>query len=206
MSTPITTQREGGFRCLEFPARVPSKQYTAVVWLHGSGQRGTDLQAITKYGLPAALLGDRLSLQADAICPQLDFDQEWEPTRTKTLLDSIRAEYQCSVLIGFSLGALGICDLLAEHGSCANLNIAIAARTRKIVTVQQQGTRVLSISGERDIWPSLPEYLRRLRELGAEVEETIIPNEGHYISESALMHESSHRAFNSIGQNLDWKN
>ena len=202
MNPAVVTHLPGGFASLKFHSALMGRSSAAIVWLHGTGERGNDLTLVAKYGLPAAIDQRRLKINADVFCPQLEVDREWEPSRLAELMSHVRGAYSGSALLGFSLGALGVCEALAELGPQADLHIAIALRTRRLPVVQQVGTNFLSVSGEHDLWPAGSEYCRQLRDLGASVEEVVLPNEGHFIAEAALWHTTSVRALRALGIQL----
>jgi predicted esterase len=202
MITSVQSQLPGGFQALVFSPTSTDQTAACIVWLHGIGERGGDLSLVAKYGLPAALDQRRARINATVLCPQLESDGEWEPARIAELMAQVRKQYAHTALVGFSLGALGVCETVAELGPQSNLHVAIAPRTRHLPTLPQKGTRLLSISGEHDRWPTTAEYLRQLRDLGAVVEEVVLPDEGHFISESALWHPSSVTALQTLGIQL----
>ncbi len=197
--------RPGSFRCLEFkPESVPRRR-NAIVWLHGIGERGNDLPSVAKYGLPAALSQGRVVSDADVICPQLEADLEWDPGRVSELAWSLAKHYETMVVVGFSLGGLGVCELLARCGPVANLHVALAAQTPSEVTAAQAGTQFLSLCGEHDQWPPMAQFVRELRSRGAAPEHAMIPHAGHYISETALQHPMLTHALAGLGIALKWQ-
>lgn len=202
MITAIATKLPGTFNSLKFVSGLDDTKGAAIVWLHGIGERGNDLMLVAKYGLPAAISEGRLKCSADVFCPQLEIDREWDPKRIAELMTHIRGQYARSALLGFSLGALGVCEVLAEFGLQANLHIAIAPRTRQLPFVRQISTHLVSVSGEHDLWPASSEYYDQLRALGAQVEEVVLPGEGHFISETALTHPTAQRALGALGIQL----
>jgi predicted esterase len=204
MNPPLVSLHPGEFRCLEFRQETGFRGKNAVVWLHGIGERGHELPLVAKYGLPAALLEGRVTADADVICPQLEADMEWEPSRTKELLSGLSAEYSALALIGFSLGGLGVCELLAQYGPRADVHVAIAAQTRRRVTASQTNSNFLSVSGEHDPWHAMAQYIREFQTLGGLGEQVVLPNEGHFISETALKHPKFVSALLSIGISFSW--
>ena len=204
MNRTFTASQYGDFPCLMFSQAPPIRATAAMVWLHGIGERGNHLPLVAKYGLPAALIENRLSVNADVICPQLEADREWEPRRIQALLFSLRASYQHLALVGFSLGGMGVCELLGELGPHADVHVAIAPRVRHAATAPQEGTRLLLLAGEHDQCDTTPPFLHDLAALGALVEHAILPGEGHFISESALKHPKFELTMSSIGVCFDW--
>ena len=202
MYSHAATQLPGGFAALRFePA---SEQYSdvALVWLHGRGERGADLSLVTKFGLPEAISKQRAQVAATVLCPQLEHEREWEPCRVAELMAHVRQQFQRTAIIGYSLGALGICELLAGVGSQADLHVAIAPRMRTLPTMLQPKTHLLSICGEHDRWPSADAFYHRLRALQGRVDEVVLPNEGHFISGVALSHPSLVSALSALGAEI----
>jgi hypothetical protein len=205
MTYTLASTRNAGFRCLEIRQASDHCSESAIVWLHGIGERGSDLPLVAKYGLPAALLEGRLTLSADVVCPQLEAGLEWKPSRTKELLVGLRADYERLALVGFSLGGLGVCELLATLGPHADIHVAIAPRVRQFATVSQVGTTFLLLAGEHDQSETTPQFLHELRARGAVVEQAVLPNEGHFISETALKHPTFVNAMASMTIHFGWR-
>jgi hypothetical protein len=169
------------------------------VWLHGIGERGDDIALVSKYGLPAALKEGRLSVNADVICPQLEAGLTWSPERLACLLAELRKQYEASALLGYSLGADGVCELLAYAGSQASIHIAIAPNAFVPIVASQAATRFLTISGEYDPWLDADTFLLAVRSSGGDADSAVMQGEGHYISESALTHPKLVTVLASIG-------
>ncbi|KAF1049190.1 hypothetical protein [Xylophilus sp.] len=197
MSGTPHTRHLAGFQCLQFGPSDRSRP--AILWLHGVGARGNDISLVAKYGLPAALLAARAATNATVVCPQLEAHAEWQPLRVQSLVSTLRETHRNIVLIGFSLGGLGVCDLLCQGGPAADLNVTLAGRARDLPQVGQTGVRFLAVSGELDPWPQMGAFVRRVVELGGTAEEHIMAGQGHYISESGLIHERFQTLIGSLG-------
>jgi predicted esterase len=188
MSSPSTVTRQGNFRCLEYhPAHTPS---AAVIWLHGIGERGSDISLVAKYGLPAELSKGSLLTNARVVCPQLEADGEWPAARLLALLSEIQSEVGPTMLVGYSLGGLGVCEFLRLCGPVAAAYVAIAGRPREHVSGNMAGARFLALSGELDPRPGMQEYVRSVNAGGGSAVEVILPKQGHYIPEVALRNPS----------------
>ncbi|MDW5418950.1 hypothetical protein R6242_20465 [Iodobacter sp. CM08] len=187
------------FRLLNFPQKLGVKSARCMVWLHGIGERGDDLSLVSRYGLPAALKEGRLTVNADVICPQLEAGLTWSAERLAQLMAELRKHYEVSAVFGYSLGADGVCGLLADFGSQASIHIAIAPSALVPIVACQAATRFLVISGEYDPWLEADAFLDAIRASGGEADSAVMQGEGHYISESALAHPKLVAALASIG-------
>jgi predicted peptidase len=92
--------------------RDAQRQWPLIVFLHGSGERGTDSQRLTSIGLPQ-ILQERSDLPFVVVSPQLPPGDAWNDKgeMLNALIDWIEAEYmidpQRIYLTGFSLGGFG---------------------------------------------------------------------------------------------------
>jgi predicted esterase len=183
--TSIAFSRHG-FRCLWFEG---SESFgPVIVRLHGSGERGDDLSQVSQRGLPAALHYGRMQTNAAVMCPQLEAGIDWEPNRLRKLLLALKAAHRAVVLVGFSLGGRGVCDLLTNTGSIADLHVSVAGRVQQLPTIDQTGTQFLTVSGALDPWPAMGHFVKRIVGLGGAAEEVVVANQGHFITEIAFAH------------------
>ncbi len=87
--------------------------YPLILFLHGIGERGTDLQLVKKWGLPRYLETGEIALPAYVIAPQCPADVRWSEIteRLDALLDDLLANYPVDAdrvyLTGFSMGSFG---------------------------------------------------------------------------------------------------
>ena len=118
----VFTGPQGTLRyLLALPAQIGEKdrRWPLLLFLHGRGERGDDLELVKLYGLPA-----RLEQVADfefvTVSPQCPVDTEWAPHAPTllALLDDIAARYPIDpdrvLLTGLSMGARGL-----WHVACA---------------------------------------------------------------------------------------
>jgi len=177
---------QGGFRFLKFGASGQTHSASAVVYLHGAGERGNDLSLVTRFGLPAMLTEVRAVTNCTVFCPQLAEGEVWQPDRVASFIHTVGAPYESVSLIGFSLGASGVCSFTAAHGAIATFAMAIAGQGPATVQVSQAGVRLLAIQGELDPWPNTSNFLASVRSAGGEAVEVELAGQGHFISEEAL--------------------
>lgn len=178
--------REGGFRCLEFTPDSDGDPDRAIVYLHGAGERGETLEAVTAFGLPMLLASGAARANCTVLCPQLEPDRSWDPDRLAVFVAGVRGTFAHVALIGYSLGGQGVCELLARHGRIADVAIAIAGRGGEEVMAPQAGVVALTISGELDALADNTAFLKGVRWRGGMSHELVLPGHGHFISEIAL--------------------
>lgn len=84
-----------------------------IVFLHGIGERGDDLELVKKWGLPRAIETGVVQLPAYVAVPQCPDDEAWSAItdRLDLLLDDLLAEQPIDpnrvYLTGFSMGGYG---------------------------------------------------------------------------------------------------
>ena len=150
-----------------------NKRYPLVVYLHGSGERGTDTTSHLKNGVQA-LEGH----QAIAVAPQCPPDDTWggswyggsspaqrkliglvqELTRRKSV-DADRVS-----LIGYSMGAIGLWDVLARHRELFSAAAPIAGDLHPETARGLSDFPIWAFHGEADPLVS-PANVRRVAEL-----------------------------------------
>jgi predicted peptidase len=92
--------------------RDAQRRWPLIVFLHGSGERGTDPQRLTNSGLPQ-YLQDRSDVPFVVVSPQLPLGEEWNDkgATVNALINAIETQYaidpQRIYLTGFSLGGFG---------------------------------------------------------------------------------------------------
>jgi predicted peptidase len=92
--------------------RDAQRQWPLIVFLHGSGERGDNLDRLASIGLPQ-ILHKRSDLPFIAISPQLPLGQDWnnKGEMITALIDRLATQYnidpQRITLTGFSLGGFG---------------------------------------------------------------------------------------------------
>jgi predicted esterase len=175
--------------------------------LHGIGERGSDISVVAKYGLPAELSKGALLTSATVVCPQLEADAEWAAARLLALLSEVQPAVGRAILVGYSLGGLGVCELLrlCGHRAAAAAYVAIAGRSREPVSGNMAGVRFLALSGELDPRPEMRDYVRSVNVNGGSAVEVILPKQGHYIAEVALREPSFLDLAASTGIRFDFR-
>jgi predicted peptidase len=165
-----------------------TQRYPLILFLHGSGERGTDLASVKKIGLPA-----RLANWPDcpfiAIAPQCPRDSIWvfELETLRALLDSVcgslRVDGDRMYLTGLSLGATGVWYMATRYPRLFAAIAPISGRgiSRSLIENLKE-TPVWAFHGKADavVDPAESERMvSALRETGADARLTIYPAAGH---------------------------
>lgn len=97
---------------------MPFHKWPVILFLHGSTERGTDVNDVRRLGLPAALDGG-LRIPAIVVSPQIPEDTAWESRALKKLLDAVlpglRADRSRLHVTGLSLGGFGTWNLVETY-------------------------------------------------------------------------------------------
>ncbi|MEO6260232.1 MAG: alpha/beta hydrolase-fold protein, partial [Thermoanaerobaculia bacterium] len=104
------------------PDYTTSRRWPAVLFLHGSGERGSDGLKPTQVGLGPALLAGVAGAGAIVVFPQCPENEHWVgPARNIAMaaLDAVEKEFSIDrrrvALTGISMGGAGAWVLAAEH-------------------------------------------------------------------------------------------
>ena len=177
------------------PGYGPNRRWPLVVFLHGSGERGTDNQAQLRHGVRHFA-----GLEAIVVAPQCPKDDSWGgtwfggPTRTqaavvalvallreRTTVDPARV-----VLVGCSMGAIGGWEILANHPGVFGAATLLCGEPDPAWAPALRGQRIWSFHGDAD--PVVP--IGPARALHAQLPPparfTALPGLGHDIWDAAL--------------------
>jgi predicted peptidase len=94
------------------------KKWPLIVFLHGSGERGEDLDVLTRNGPPKMIAAGH-AFPALVASPQAPDHNTWEPHSVKALVDALRREYRIDedriYLTGISMGGYGVWDTIMAY-------------------------------------------------------------------------------------------
>ncbi len=99
----------------EYSAQTP---VPLVLFLHGAGERGSDLELVKKHG-PPELIARGKSFPFIVISPQCPVGRWWDPESLNALLDEIVRDYAVDnnriYVTGLSMGGFGTWSLAVTH-------------------------------------------------------------------------------------------
>jgi predicted peptidase len=165
----------------------PAKKWPLILFLHGSGERGDDLELVKLYGLPK-----KLEFGADlpfiVISPQCHAESYWllYLDDLKALVEDITARYAVDsahiYLTGMSMGGTGAWMLGAAYPELFAAMVPICGRSVPSLAKRLKDMPVWAFHGETD--PVVPadesrRMTRALQEVGGDVTLTLYPGVGH---------------------------
>lgn len=170
-----------------------TNKWPLLLFLHGAGERGTNLAAVAVHG-PPKVVKTRPDFPFIVVSPQCPSGGRWQTDSVLALLDSVLAEYNVDesrvYLTGLSMGGFGTWSLAASHperfaavapicggGDVIDLLLAPPAKAKALKTLP-----VWAFHGAKDDVVKLSESERMVaahKRLGAEAKLTVYPEAGH---------------------------
>jgi predicted esterase len=161
------------------------KPLPLLLFLHGSGERGSDVQMVRKWG-PLTWIEQGHPQPMIVIEPQCPEDEWWDPVRLARLIDQVSAQYKVDpkriYVTGLSMGGFGSLEFAATYPervtAVASLSggedVELAPRLKTIPIWFFHGAqdKVVPTSASADL-------AHALQKIGAPAELTIYPKVGH---------------------------
>lgn len=92
------------------------EKWPLLLFLHGAGERGTNINQVKMHG-PPKLIEEGRDFPFIVVSPQCPEDHEWEPIVLTSLLDDIESNYHVDAdriyVTGLSMGGFGVFELAA---------------------------------------------------------------------------------------------
>ena len=176
----------------------PSRRYPVVVYLHGSGERGDDTWAHLKNGVEALRAHELIAVAPQ--CPKADtFGGSWyggESATQRKVVSLVRALAGRSSVdprrisaIGFSMGGIGLWDLLLRHPGLFSAAVPVASDLEPEAAARAlAGFPIWAFHGEVDELVSNASVRRLTGLLGPPFRYTELPGVGHDSWRGAFEH------------------
>jgi len=187
-----------GYACLQLDPALQTDE-VAIIFLHGVGERGGNINQILKYGLPATLWTRSHEINCRVVCPHLPAEETWNAGQLAQLVASLRRRSPKVLLCGYSLGGAGVCALLARAIDLPDIAIVIAAQFQETASDSKLATRVVFIEGELDDWADTRSFRESLARRTVPFAHVVIPGGSHFIAEAAMEVDAVASAFESLG-------
>lgn len=165
----------------------PSKKWPLILFLHGAGERGNNLENLKKHG-PPKLVAAGQKIPALIVSPQCPSGELWNTHGVKALTDlmvkSHRVDASRIYLTGLSMGGFGTWETIMEYPQtyAAAVPICGGAGVRFIMADRIQKLPVWIFHGAKDsvVEPALSKRMYDvLTKLKAPVKLTMYPNAAH---------------------------
>jgi pimeloyl-ACP methyl ester carboxylesterase len=165
--------------------REQGKKWPMILFLHGGGERGYDLELVKKQGLPSDLERNP-EFPFIVIAPQCSPNEWWSPPELDALLDSVLAKYRIDpervYLTGLSMGGYGAWSWAIAQPErfsavvpiCGGGDPADAERIRNLPVWAFHGGKDDTVPPRRS-----EEMVEALRKLDGNVKYTVFPEAGH---------------------------
>ncbi len=99
-------------------AADPARSWPLLVFLHGAGERGGNLELLKKHG-PPKLIAAGKKFEAIVVSPQVPAGEFWNPHGVKALVDTVAKEHRVDpkriYITGISMGGFGTFDTIAAY-------------------------------------------------------------------------------------------
>ncbi len=169
--------------------------YPLMIFLHGAGERGSDISKVKAWGIPK-LIEEGRKFPCVVVSPQCPLGQYWSTDlMAETLIhfiENLEKKYNIDksriYLTGLSMGGYGSWKLAMDHPNkfaavapvCGDGNVANAKflKNTPVWTFHGAKDMVVPISGTRAI-------VEKLQNAGGDVKFTIYPEVGHNSWENA---------------------
>ena len=159
--------------------------WPVLVFLHGSGERGDDLELVKKHGPPKKIAAGH-KYPFIVVSPQCPKYQRWQPVVLDALLDDLIQNYKVDknrvYLTGLSMGGQGTWDWAAYSPGRFAALVPICGRADRSAAEILAHKPIWVFHGAKD--PAVPisqseKMVKELKKLGSDVKFTIYPEAGH---------------------------
>ena len=183
----VTVTRKANY-LLYLPKRYgedPQKKWPVILFLHGSGERGADINLVKLHGPPKVIEQGR-ELPFVVVSPQCPEGKWWDPDVVVALLDEVVAKYNVDAdriyLTGLSMGGYGTWETAVNYPDrfaaiapiCGWGNRYRTPDIRHIPTWVFHGDKDQAVSVNESV-----EMVETLKRIGGNVRLTRYPDAGH---------------------------
>ncbi len=154
LKRPVTVEMDYLLFLPEGYGKEPGRKWPVIVFLHGSGERGTDLEKVKQHG-PPKVVERKKDLPFVVVSPQCPPGQWWQPMQVVALVDEVLEKHSHAdpdrvYLTGLSMGGTGTWETAAMFPERFAAIAPICGRIhpRRVETVKDLPTWVFH--GEKD--------------------------------------------------------
>jgi len=156
-----------------------------IVFLHGSGERGSDLEKVKAWG-PPALVENTPNFPFMLVSPQVPENGGWDANLLKGMIDDVLAKYNIDrhrvYLTGLSMGGYGAWGLAMRYPEYFAALAPIAGGGDPRGAYQLKGMPIWVFHGKKDDAVAEQESAKMVdavKAAGGDVKYTMLPEGGH---------------------------
>ena len=165
--------------------KQPDHKWPLVLFLHGSGERGDDLEKVKIHG-PPKLVAAGKDFPFVLVSPQCESGSRWNPQELAKLVDHLantyRVDPQRLYVTGLSMGGSGTWSLVAENPKMFAAAIPICGRGDLAAVEKLKDTPTWIFIGaedKADVVQNCEEMAAELKKAGGDVQLKVYPNLKH---------------------------
>ncbi len=156
-----------------------------LLFLHGAGERGDDLELVKKHG-PPKLIASGKDFPFIVVSPQCPQERWWEPGELATLVDEIvekqKVDKERIYVTGLSMGGFGTWSLAAYQPKRFAAIVPICGGGEPFTTMLLAHVPAWVFHGAKD--PVVPlerseKMVEAMKKFGGNVKFTVYPEAGH---------------------------
>lgn len=171
---------------LYLPKDYDSKdQWPLLLFLHGAGERGHDLEQVKRHG-PPKLIDAGKDFPFIVVSPQCPTDARWDAQQLSALIDAVEAKYHVDkdriYVTGLSMGGYGTWALAAHQPERLAAIVPICGGGDPSAAPRLAHLPIWVFHGAKDQAVPLKksqEMVDALKKAGSDVKFTIYPDAGH---------------------------
>jgi len=163
----------------------PQKKWPMIVFLHGAGERGDNLELLKTHG-PPKIVQTRKDFPFIVISPQCRLNEWWSPTEVMMIVDEVCGKYRVDqdrvYLTGLSMGGYGTWQISMIYPDRFAAIAPICGGGDPTQVSRIKHLPIWVFHGGKD--PVVPlaraeEMVDALKKIGADVKFTVYPEAGH---------------------------
>lgn len=166
-------------------AEKKDEKWPLMLFLHGAGERGDNLDLVKKHG-PPKLVQEKKEFPFITVSPQCPTGKYWNPQQMAKLVDQVANTYSADpkrlYVTGLSMGGFGSWNLLAEYPGKFAAAIPICGGGDPSKAEKMKETPIWVFHGAKDTAVSIKkseEMVDALKKAGGNVKFTMYPEAGH---------------------------
>jgi predicted peptidase len=185
---PVLAPKAAGYPYLLFrpkAAAAPKAGLPLLIFLHGSGERGPDIEKVKVHGPPKLVLSDP-KFPFVVVSPLLEADGDWDVARLELMLAQVRRRIHIDpdriYLTGLSRGGHATWRWAAAHPGLFAAIVPISGRGDPQVACSLRETPIWAFHGALDTVVPVggsSDMAKAVNACGGSVRLTIYPDAGH---------------------------